>query len=239
MPLGPVGLSLLISAINGLFGIGSTVAQNAYNSPLAQRRRLRKAGLPLSYMYRGNVNQQSQAPQLSIDPQIGFKQKELANQTALTTSQVDKNEADTKKLDISNDIQDGIRKWLLNSGKNRNSSIGPSGTNQEINLEIEQAAKLAESFIKRHDQQLKNIQRIVENTLLSEGVQAETRRQGLSKIKQQTLNMMKQAGLMDQLGDIREFEAFLNETVTENIRSLPQWAQALTAIILKAYSFKK
>lgn len=239
MPLGPVGISLLVSAINGLFGIGSTIAQNAYNSPLAQRRRLRKAGLPLSYMYRGNVNQQSQAPQLSIDPQIGFRQKELGIQQQLADAQVPKIKEETRKLDISNDIQEGIRKWLLEKGKKRPSALGPSGSNQEINLEAEQAAKVADSFIKEHEQRLKQIQRIVENTLLSEGVQPEERRQALKRVKQMIINLGKQAGLMEQLGDIREFEAWLNSTITENIDSLPKWAQAITATILKLSTFTK
>jgi len=237
--MGPVGLSLLISAINGIFGIGSTIAQNQYNSPLAQRRRLRKAGLPLSYMYRGNVNQQSQAPQLSIDPQIGFKQRELANQTKLVGAQVPKLEEETEKLSIANDIQEGIRNWLMSKGKQRPSALGPSGSNQEINLEIEQAAKLAEAFTKQHEERLKQIQRIVENTLLSEGVQPEERRQGLLRVKQMIVNLGKQAGLMGQLSEIRDFEAWLNGTVTENIDSLPKWAQAITAVILKLSTYYK
>lgn len=240
--MGPVGLSLLISAINGLFGIGSTIAQNQYNSPLAQRRRLRKAGLPLSYMYRGNVNQQSQAPQLSIDPQIGFKQKELANQTTLVKSQAAKNDADTTRIGIQNEIADGIKQWLLNRGKSGGKYKqyeGLTGTNQEINLNMEQDAKLAETFIKNHEQELKNIQRIVEQSLLPQGIQIQERKAALAKIRQQISNMMKQAGLMDQLQDVRDFDAFLNSTVTETIKSLPDWGQALVATILKAYSYKR
>lgn len=239
--MGPIGVSLLISAINGLFGLGSTIASNAYNSPVAQLRRLRKAGLPLSYMYRGNVNQQSQVPQLSIDPQIGFKQKELENQTKLVKSQSNKLDADTKAIDIQNEIAAGIRDWLTRKGKTGGKYgrfEGETSTNQEINLNIEQDAKIAETFIKEHNQQLKNIQRIVENTLLSEGVQPEERRQGLERIKQQIKNMVAQAGLMKQLSDVRDFEAFLNSTVTDNIRSLPKWGQVLIATILKALSYR-
>lgn len=239
MPFGPVGIALLTSAINGLFSIGSTVAQNRYNSPLAQRRRLRKAGLPLSYMYRGNVATQSETPTLSIDPQIGFRKKELQNQTKIADATVPKLTEETEKLDLANDIQAAINDWMLNQGKQRPSALGPSGSNLEINLQNEQDAKNAASFIKQNQQRLTEIQRIVENTLLSEGVQPEERRQALIKIKAQITNMAKQAGLMDQLKNVRSFEEFLNSTVTENITSLPQWAQALTATILKLSTFRR
>lgn len=241
MPLPPIVLgALLSSALGGIFNIGATIATNQYNSPSAQLRRLRKAGLPMSYMYAGRVNTQSDVPKLSIDPTLGVAQQEqLDNQKRLVDAQIPKIKSETTKLDIANDIQEGIRMWLRNRGKERPSHLGPSGTNQEINLEIEQAEKLAASFIKQHEQRLKQLDRIVANTLFSEGVTLDEKRQGLAKIKQQIKNMVTQAGLMDQLSEIREFEAFLNSTLTESVNSLPSWAQALTAIILKAVTLKR
>lgn len=236
MPLGPVGLGLLVSGINALFGIGSTIAQNQFNSPKAQLRRLRAAGLPLAYMYRGNVATQSQAPQLSIDPQIGFKQAELDNTTKLVKSQVDKNEAETAGKETENEIQNGIRDWLLNRGK-----VGPGWSgknNQENNLNIEQDLNRAAAFQKTHEARLKEIQRTVEDELLKEGIPQEERRQGVERVKQQIKNMVQQLGLMTQLSQIREFDAFLNSTVTENINSLPKWARAITAILLKLQSYR-
>lgn len=241
MPLPPIVLgALLSSALSGIFNIGGTIAANQYNSPAAQLRRLRKAGLPMSYMYQGRVNTQSDVPKLSIDPTLGVAQQEqLDNQKKLVDAQVPKIKAEKEKLDIANDIQAGIRDWLRMQGKKRAGHLGPSGSNQEINLEIEQAEKLASSFIKQHEQRLKQLDRIVANTLFSEGVTLDQKRQGLAKVKQEIINMVKQAGLMSQLTEIREFEAFLNSTLTESVTSLPAWAQALTAIILKAVTLKR
>jgi len=230
MPIGIIAGTLIASAIQGIFGIGSTLASNAYNSPVAQKRRLRKAGLPLSYMYRGNVATQSEVPKLSIDPTLGVEKKlSLDNQTKLVNAQ-------TNKLNIENAIQDGIRQWLQDEGKT--DEDGVFRTNQDYNLEIDQLEKKAEAFIKRHENVLKGIQQVVETRLLAEGVTLNERRQGLELIKQRIVNLGKQAGLLDQLEDIRDFEEWLNSTVTDNINSLPHWAQAITATVLKLASYK-
>jgi len=60
MPIGVIGGTLIAAAISALFSIGSTVAQNKYNTPRSMRNRLRKAGLPLAYMYQGNVDLKGQ-----------------------------------------------------------------------------------------------------------------------------------------------------------------------------------
>jgi len=239
MPLGLVGASLLSSALQGLFSIGATASQNAFNSPKAQLRRLRKAGLPLAYMYKGNVAGQSQVPTLSIDPTLGLSKKiELQNQTKLTKSQVDKNESETESIDLSNAIQQGINEWMLDKGKRNWGGGKYTGTNQQVNLQIEQDQKNAVAFAKKHEEQLLNIQQLVETKLLSQGVPYQERIQALEKIKQQIVNMGKQAGLMSQLQEIRDFEEWLNSTVTQNIDSLPKWAQALTASLLKLQSYR-
>jgi len=231
MPLGIIAGTLIASALQGLFGIGSTIAQNQYNSPKAMKRRLRQAGLPLSYMYRGNVAQQSEAPKLSIDPSLGVEKKlSLDNQTKLANAQV-------TKLDIENQINAGIQDWLQNHGK-----VGvkgfPDGTNQEINLQLDQNEKQAASFVKKYEMQLKQIQKDVEMSMFAEGVTQEQRRQAVARAKQQIKNLVTQEGLMDQLSDIRDFDAWLNSTITENITSLPKWAQAIAATVLKAASYK-
>lgn len=230
--LGPIGGVLIAAAIQGLFGVANTITQNAYNSPGSQLRRLRRAGLPLSYMYRGNVATQSETPKLSIEPTLGVEKKlSLDNQTKLANAQA-------QKLDIENAINHGIQNWLQNAGKEGGVSGLPSGNNQVINLELDQMEKRATTFIKQHEERLKQLDRIVANTLFSESVPMDEKRLALDKIRQQISNMMQQAGLMSQLQDVREFEAFLNSTVTESIKDLPGWAQVLTAVILKAMSYK-
>lgn len=74
--MGPILGAIIAAAASGLFSAGGTIMQNAYNSPRSQRRRLRKAGLPLAYMYEGRVNQQSDVPKLSIDPTLGASSQE-------------------------------------------------------------------------------------------------------------------------------------------------------------------
>jgi len=69
--IGILGGTLIAAALKALFDIGGTVTQNQFNAPKAQLKRLRKAGLPLSYMYRGNVATQSESPKLSIEPTLG------------------------------------------------------------------------------------------------------------------------------------------------------------------------
>lgn len=209
-PLGPIGGTLISSALQAIFGIGATIAANKYNSPKSQLKRLRKAGLPQAYMYQGRINQQSDIPKLSIDPQLGVLQKSQ------------KRLIDTKQEDLGMDIQ---VKDIIGEGSNK--------TNRLRIKEAEVAEAEAVGMIKKHEERLKQIQRLVENTLFSEGVPQDQRRKALEKVKQELKNLVKQEGLMTQLGEIREFDAWLNDTFSDNIKSLPEWAQALTSFFLK------
>jgi len=67
----PILGAIIAAAMSGAFSSAGTIMQNKYNSPASQRRRLRKAGLPLAYMYEGKVNQQSDVPKMSLDPTLG------------------------------------------------------------------------------------------------------------------------------------------------------------------------
>lgn len=71
MPLDPVTGTLLATAFGSIWNSFAVGRANRYNSPRQQLRRLREAGLPLAYMYEGNVGQQSEVPRLSIDPDLG------------------------------------------------------------------------------------------------------------------------------------------------------------------------
>lgn len=125
--MGPVLAALAAAAFKGIFDWTSQGIANRYNSPMMQRRRLRKAGLPLAYMYQGRVNQQSDVPKLSIDPFLGtVAQKQLGlgqqkvdisqEQLKIALEQLginwEKLKVDQGKLDVSKG-QLGVSKELL------------------------------------------------------------------------------------------------------------------------------
>jgi len=207
--IGVIGGTLLASALKALFNIGSTVAQNQYNSPRAMRNRLAKAGLPLAYMYRGNVATQNQAPQLDIDPHLGT---------------VAKQDAGLKKLqreDLGLDIQ---AKGLMSGIKDDD---GVEWNNRVTRLRTE-------NFIKEYEGQLKKLEYQVEREAFREGITMQAKREALAKAAQQVKNLLKQAGLMEQLQNIRGFEEKLNQSLTEDLDSLPDWISSLAKIILVA-----
>jgi len=225
MPLfliGILGGTLLSSAIKALFNIGGTITQNQYNSPQAQIRRLRKAGLPLSYMYQGKVATQSETPKLDLEPTLG----------TLPKLQGEKLQADTSGKLIENSIQSGIDAW------NKKSSPEPGLTNQEYNLDSDQGTKNAESFIKKHEQELKQIEVWLENNAYAEGIQMDQRREALKKAAQQVKNLIAQEGLMTQLQKIRGYEELLNTKTMESLDSLPKWAETIATLLLKLFHTK-
>lgn len=207
--IGVIGGTLLATALKGLFDIGSTAMQNRFNSPVAMLRRVRRAGLPMSYMYQGKVAQQTQSPQLSIDPHLGTVAKQEAKLK------------DTQQEDLAKDIQ---AKDL------------PSGIKDEDGSELNNraATKKAETFIKHYEGQLKKIEYEVENTAFKEGVSQQMKREALQKAKQQIQNLLTQAGLMEQLKNIRGFEEKLNQSLTQDLESMDEWVSSLLKIILIA-----
>jgi len=211
MGLSVLGGTLLATALKALFDIGSASAANQYNSPKSQLKRLRKAGLPLAYMYQGKVNQQSAVPQLSIDPTLGtlpaIQAKKLKEDTQYT---------DTLQENLAKEIQVG--------------DLIPEGET-ESNRAIKATA---EAFLKRHEADIKKIELDVEKGAFAEGTPQEMKRQALIKAKQQVENLLTQAGLMDQLKKIRGFEEYLNTSLTQDLKDMPQWIAALLKIILIA-----
>jgi len=167
MPLfliGILGGTLLASALKALFDVGATLTQNQYNSPKAQLKRLRQAGLPLSYMYQGKVNQQSDTPKLQLEPTLGTLQKIQGEKIA----------AETTGQTIQNQTEQATQNFLRKKNKDGISNL-------EVNLRNERDIKKAELFLKQNQGRLIEIDKIVQDTLLSEGVQAEEKRQGLQK----------------------------------------------------------
>jgi len=216
MSLGIIGGTLLASALQAIFGIGSTMAQNAFNSPKAQKRRLREAGLPLSYMYRGNVATQSQSPSLSIDPHLG------------TLAAVEGRKKTYETQDLGEDIQ---AKGMMSGIKEED---GTEWNVRNTLLRSEARKKDAEAFISKYESDLKKIERDVEQKAFSEGTTQEMKRQALEKAKQQIKNLLAQEGLMAQLSKIRGFEEKLNQSLTENLDSMPDWISAVLKMILIA-----
>jgi len=231
----PIIGALLASGLSAIFGSAQTIFANKYNSPVSQLRRLRKAGLPLSYMYQGRVNQQSDVPKLSIDPTLGVTQKiQLEQQKPVQEAQVSNLQAETAGKVLANKEEKAIQDW-----KNKQNSIDIDyagknklyGTNRELGLEIELAEANSKRFIQRQEAKLKEIAKNIGVYL--EETNKELGKQQLAKIKQQIKNMLSQDKLMGQLHNIRTIEETINKTVGDGLSSMPQWLQAVYFIIFK------
>jgi len=220
--LGPIGGSLLASALQAIFGIGSTIAANKFNSPRAQRNRLKKAGLPLAYMYQGKVLGQSDVPKLSIDPTLGVtQQRKLEQDQPLVDANVKMKGLEAE--DLAKDIQ---VKDLIQQGSDRNNRY------RKYAAEIDE--KEAAAFLVQHKGRFQKLQADILQVLEGEGVPQETKRQELEKIKQQIINLTKQAGLMSQMKNIRQFEEWINTRLMD-MDSLSDWQQFIVAYISKIF----
>jgi len=227
MPLTVVGASLIASAIGALFSTGATIAQNQYNSPRSQLKRLRKAGLPLAFMHQGRVNQQTEAPRISIDPTLGLaQQKNLEQSAPVQAGQAAKLEEDVRALKAQND-------WMDKYIEAKKGGRKFSGTNREFMLSAERSMALTDIFIKEHEEKMKGIFANIEQTLFNDGVQVEAKKQEVAKIAQQITNMAQQLGLMKQLVDIRGFQAKVEDMLLKSMESLPEFMQSVFAIMYK------
>lgn len=214
MPLGILGGTLIATALKALFDIGGTITQNKYNTPKAMKRRLQAAGLPLAYMYRGNVSAQSEAPKLSIDPTLGTLARKQGYK--LDTDRREQ-EADTQAKDLFSGIEHTDPK---------------TGITTESTNRIEQ--QRAQSFIKNYETELKKIELDVEKDAFSKNIPQDMKKAALIKAQQQVTNLLEQAGLMAQLKKIRGFEETMLTSLTENLNNLPDWISSLLKIILIA-----
>jgi len=228
MPLDPISGSLIASALSAIFGIGNTVAANKYNSPRAMRNRLRKAGLPLAYMYQGKVMGQSEVPKLSIDPTLGVpQQRKLEQDQPLIDENVGIAKEKKDNLQKTNQILDQFAGYYR-----------PDGTQWNIRAtrilsEIDE--KRAAAFLRQNQGKFAELTNKTLEILTDEGIPAEIKRQELQKIKQQLTNLAAQAGLMEQLKNIRSYEEFMNKTFNESIDSLPKWSQAILSWLSKIF----
>lgn len=224
--IGILGGTLLAAALKGIFDIGSTIAQNKYNSPRAQRNRLRKAGLPLAYMYKGNVATQSQAPTLSIDPTLGTAQAQsLKQQAPVQKAQSRKTNAEAQGIEQENIILDdyGMANYM-----------GYTGSNRQIKIMAERDQAAAQAWIKHHEMELKKIELDVEKYAFGKNIPQAMKEEALKKAKQQVLNLLDQSGLMNQLKKIRGLDEQLNAALVNDLETMPDWLSSIMKLILIA-----
>jgi len=219
-PLGVIGGTLLSTALQALFGIGATEFQNQYNSPRAQIKRLRKAGLPLSYMYRGNVATQSEVPRLSIDPHLG------------TTQKIQSRYVQTQQDELAQEQQ--VKNMPSGIKQDDGSEYNVRATQKMAEMRL----KESESFIKRHEETIKKLEAYVEADAFGKGIPQEMKAQTLAKAKQQIKNLLAQEGLLKQLEKIRSVDELLNSELEKNINSLPEWLQGFAKVLMMAFNKK-
>jgi len=231
----PILGALLASALSGIFGIGATMAANKYNSPKAQKRRLREAGLPLAYMYQGKVNQQSSVPSLSIDPTFGSSQQNQQKiQRDLADATIPNINADTYLKDTKGTLDNIDLQYWMEQGKPN--AKGISKPRREVYNNAILAEKKAESFIRQNEGKLKEIFLGVEQRLFGKGVQVQTKQAELLKIKQQIANLVSQNKLLGQLYDIRELEQMINKSFSNNMDDMSDFEQSLTGLLFQLFS---
>jgi len=226
MSLGVIGGTLLASALKAIFDTTGIITQNQYNSPRAMRNRLAKAGLPLAYMYRGNVATQSQSPQLSLDPTLG----------TLPAAQARKSHADAIGQNIQNQKDKGELDWLQEL-----SSVTPGGkvqSNQKWELGARRLKALSDAFEKKYSKEIKHLELQVEREAFAKGIPQAQKKAALDKAWQQIQNLLAQEDLMVQLKKIRGFEELANKALTENVENLPQWLQGFARILMMAFNKK-
>lgn len=232
--LAPIIGALIASALGGAWSSVQTIFQNKYNSPKSQLKRLRKAGLPMAYMYQGRVNQQSETPKLSIDPDLGtVEQQQLGLQQKLNDEQIKKLMEEIRSLSAQADIDEATRDWKLNEGR---IIEGDARNNLQLELDWNRTVKEMDMFLKKNAKSLSDINVEIEDTLNKEGVQAETRRQSKEKIVQQIANMVKQSELMTQLKNIRGVDEQINKVIGDALEEGDDWMTIMYAGLLKLFS---
>lgn len=228
--------ALAASALSGIFGGVAKARQNRFNNPTQQLKRLRKAGLPLSYMYGGKVATQNSSQELEIDPYLG-QSEEISkhNETQITDANlallgeelnIKKSDTEHRKQEDAYDFDAG-----LNIPPKADGTGGFAGTNKEYKMKLKRDKLEAETFIKENEAKLKNILANVEQDLFNNKIQIETREQNLEKIKEQIK-------LMGQLGKIRQFEELWKETMGDALSGARSFMSGLYSFFVKIAQIK-
>lgn len=238
----PITGALAASGLKAIFDSVSTVFQNKYNSPVSQLRRLRKAGLPLSYMYQGRVNQQSDSPKLSIDPSLGVAQKiQLHQQDEVNKAQIsrigeeiERIKAETSGQKLENVKNAGEQAWRDETKLYKQGDKYVYRTNQERQLDIKLATDKANKWIAIHNSELKGIAlQIAQATKLTD---IAAKKAMFRKIGQQIKNLVAQEDLMIQLHGIRGIDETVNETLTRLLDSSGDPGTLFYTLIVKLFS---
>jgi len=245
MPLDPITASILAAGIKGVFDIGGTIAQNRYNRTAAMKRRLREAGLPLAYMYQGRVAEQSQVPELSIDPDLGSVEKEqlsiskgqLSETQRMNEQQLKNLSEQLQNLQMDNQILRGELNWKLNQGETFKDKSGQtySRTNQEILLDNEKSISNSITWLRENEAKFKQILLDVEDAFYKEGGQLQLKREELSRIKQQIVNLVSQDKLLGQMHSIRSIEEELNKALSEGIKDEDDLTKGIIYFLMKLF----
>lgn len=246
-PLSAIGGTLLSSVLGGLFGIGSTIAQNAYNSPKAQLRRLRKAGLPQAYMYQGRVNQQTDAPKLSIDPDLGtveqqtlgIQRGQLKETQRMNDQEIDNLKEALEKVQMENELLSGNLKWQKETYPDYMGTGKPDRTNQELLLDMDKSIKSSTDWVKQNQGRISEILAGAEEEFSLEGGQLQMKRETLSRVVSQIAHLATQDKLLGQLYNIRSIEEALNEEIGGKIKDMDDLKVGILWAIMKLFDKTK
>lgn len=227
-PLSAIGGTLLSSLLGGVFGIGSTIAQNAYNSPKAQLRRLRKAGLPQAYMYQGRINQQTDTPKLSIDPDLGtveqqtlgIQRGQLKETQRMNDQELENLKEALEKIQMENEISAGNLKWMKETYPDYEGTGKPDRTNQELLLDMDKSIKSSTDWLKNNEGRISEILAGVEEDFSLENGQLNIKRESLKRIQSQIAHLAVQDKVLGQLYNIRQIEEALNSEMGERIKDM-------------------
>lgn len=117
-------------------------AQNKYNSPAEQLRRLKEAGLPAAAFFSGGVSSQSDQPRsTNVDPTFGTSQGVGGYlNSRMNSAQLRLMDAQTRKADAEAGEAEGRTMWLKSPRDNTLSSIhNNQGVTLDTELDIQQA----------------------------------------------------------------------------------------------------
>lgn len=246
-PLSAIGGTLLSSVLGGLFGIGSTIAQNAYNSPKSQLRRLRKAGLPQAYMYQGRVNQQTDAPKLSIDPDLGtveqqtlgIQRGQLKETQRMNDQEIENLKEALEKVQMENELLSGNLKWQKETYPDYLGTGKPDRTNQELLLDMDKSIKSSTDWVKQNQGRISEILAGAEEEFSLEGGQLQMKRETLSRVVSQIAHLATQDKVLGQLYNIRSIEEALNSEIGGKIKDMDDLKVGILWAIMKLFDKTK
>lgn len=168
--LGSIVGSLGSAAISRRWAIKDLKAQNEYNSPRAQVKRLKQAGLPLATMFGGQGGSTSDQPRSSeIDPSLGAARgMENYFQNRMQKAQLQLIDQQLREATAGADLKEGERDWYLNQ-KEKDQGWTVLEDNQERMLRNKRDRESSEAFIAGFESTMKGIESSVKEALNTQG----------------------------------------------------------------------